>query len=101
MSRLPQPRPEPPPWKPDLYVVARFLDRLAEPDRAFTRAQLQLAVRLNWDLFRRYLSYLEMRGLVAVEKAGDRDLVRLTSAGRETRRRLLEWVRDVVGDDAW
>lgn len=101
MSPLPRPRPEPPPWKPDLYVVARFLDRLSEPDRAFTRAQLQLAVRLNWDLFRRYLAFLEARGLVAVEKAGERDVVALTAAGRETRRRLLEWVRDVVGDDAW
>ena len=82
--------------------MARFLDRLAEPDRVFTRAQLQLAVRLNWDLFRRYLAYLEGRGLVAVEKgAGERETVRLTQAGRDARRRLLEWIRDVVGDDAW
>lgn len=81
--------------------MARFLDRLAEPDRAFTRAQLQLAVRLNWDLFRRYLAHLEARGLVAVEKMEARDVVRLTQAGRDARRRLLEWLRDVVGEGAW
>lgn len=86
-------------WKPDLYVVARFLDRLWTPDAAYTRAQLQMAVRLNYDLFRRYLAFLEENGFVACGPDGkDVERVRLTPAGLAAHKELVAWIRRVLGE---
>lgn len=85
----------PPPraWRPDLYVVARFFEKLGEPEADYSRNQLQLAVRLNYDLYRRYLSFLEGKGLIVVEERG----VRLTTAGREAHKELIRWLDGVFG----
>lgn len=85
-----------PGWRPDIYVVARFLERLAEPDRSFTRNQLQLAVRVNWDLLRKYLDYLAARGLVSVGE----DRVILTKEGHEALASLRAWMQRVLGGDS-
>ncbi len=86
--------------RPDLYVVARFLDQLREPDTTYTRSQLQMAVRLNWDLFKRYLHFLEGRGFLVVRPNPDgQEIVRLTKEGRDAHDQLVTWIRDVVGDD--
>jgi predicted transcriptional regulator len=86
------------PGKPDLYVVARFLDRLAQPGASYTRSKLQLAVRLNYDLFRWYLAFLEAKGFVEVAPEDGRDVVRLTAAGRAADRELGDWVRRLLRD---
>lgn len=88
-----------PDWKPDLYVVARFLDRLWEPESSYTRSQLQMATRVNYDLFRRYLAFLHEKGFVVVspaDKGGD--IIKLTMRGREAHAVLVEWIRRVVGE---
>ena len=78
-----------PALQPNLYVVARFLDALARPDAAPpTRSQLQAAVGVNYDVFRRYLSFLEAKGYARA----DGDLVRLTAEGRRVRAELLGWI---------
>ncbi len=90
--------------RPDLYVLARFLDRLWRPDGyppvEFSRAKLQMAVRLNYDLFRRYLGFLVERGFVEVgpNERGD-EVVRLSQDGREAHARLVGWIRDAIGTD--
>jgi predicted transcriptional regulator len=87
------------PERPDLYVVARFLARLREPDRTHTRSSLQAAVRVNYDLFRAYLAWLLERGFVTVKPVeGGSDEIRLTREGFEAHGRLVSWVRDVLGD---
>lgn len=94
-----EPRERKPLEKPDLYVVGRFLERLWQPDTEYTRADLQRAVRLNYDLFVRYLAWLEGKGFVRVvpRKEGS-DVVRITKEGVEAHRRLVEWIRQVLGD---
>lgn len=88
-------------WKPDLYVMARFLDRLWQPDATYTKAQLQVAVRLNYDLFRRYLAFLEERGFVTLAAdARGREVVRLTGSGLDAHRHLVSWIERVVGSSA-
>lgn len=86
-------------WRPDLYVVARFLDRLWQPDTAYTRNQLQMATRVNYDLFRRYLSFLEERGFVTLAPdAQGNPIVRLTPAGLAAHRELVSWIERVIGE---
>lgn len=86
-------------WRPDLYVVARFLEALYGSGRTYTRRQLQMAVRLNHDLFTRYLAFLVARGLIHLVTDGDgRETVRVTPKGREAYHRFVGWVRELLGD---
>lgn len=88
------------PRRPDLYVVARFLDRLRYEEATHTRSSLQMAVRLNYDLFTSYLAFLEDEGFVrlAPQQKGS-DEVHLTQEGLEAHRRIVTWIREVIGDD--
>ncbi|HUR61744.1 MAG TPA: hypothetical protein VM286_05200 [Candidatus Thermoplasmatota archaeon] len=78
-------------FRPDLYVLARFLERLAEP-RPWTRASLQLAVRLNYTLFARYLDFLAGKGWVRIEATETPATIVLTHAGHEAWSALRTWL---------
>jgi len=60
----------PPAWRPDIYVVSRFLEALWLRGQGPRRTALQMAVGLNSDVFTRYLSWLEGKGLVTVREEG-------------------------------
>lgn len=82
----------------DLRVVARFLDALVGSDgaaRPLSRARLQLAARVNYDIYRTYEAALLERGLMVLE--GDPATAALTSRGVEVRARLLRLLADVLG----
>lgn len=76
-------------FKPNLYVVARFLDALAEPERAPTRSQLQAAAGVNYDIFRTYLDFFERKGYARVREDGT---VVATAEGRRVRAELRAWI---------
>lgn len=83
--------------KPDLYVIARFLDALdAQPDGR-SKSDLQRAARVNYDIFRSYLDVLTERGLAERRGTGRKESIHITDDGQEARRRLLRWVNDVLG----
>ena len=86
---------EPPP-KPDIYVVARFLDALAQAPDGYPRTRLQAAVRLNYDLYRSYLGLLGRKGFIEAREEGDR--IVLTPAGSAAHARLVGWIRDAFGE---
>lgn len=82
-------------------MVARFLDALIGPDgstRALTRARLQLAARVNYDIYRAYEAGLVSRDIIALD--GDPVVARLTAHGLEVRQRLLRLLADVLGSGA-
>lgn len=80
--------------RPDLYVVARFLDRLSRQQGSHRRTDLQLAVRLNYNVYKRYLEWMERKGLIVVTET-----VQITPKGIETYRTLVTWIKDAVGED--
>lgn len=86
---MPAAKPPDAPFRPNLYVVARFLDALARPGADLGRGQLQAAVGVNYDVFRRYLAFLVRKGYVIVVSG---DLVRLTGEGRRVRDELRAWL---------
>jgi predicted transcriptional regulator len=90
---------EDPPEKPDLYVLARFLDRLADPGEDHNKSSLQRATRTNYDVFRRYLALLEAKGWIAWEPREGRgqDRIHLTDEGREAYSELAGWIREALG----
>jgi len=83
--------------RPDLYVVARLLERLWREDAPMVKTRLQIAAQLNYDVFSRYLSWMLAKGLVTLESnPGGRERVALTGKGADAYRKLVQWVNDVV-----
>ncbi len=83
--------------RPDLYVVARLLERLWREEKPMMKTRLQLASRVNYDVFRKYLSWMSDRELVALENSEDgHERVRLTPKGEEAYRKLVQWINEVI-----
>lgn len=80
--------------RPDLYVVARFLERLWRDQRPHRKTDLQLAVRLNYNVFKKYLDWMDGKGLITVDET-----VAITPKGLETYHTLVAWIKDTVGDE--
>lgn len=83
--------------KPDLYVIARFLDRLWSADRPIKKTRLQMAVGLNYGTFKRYLSWLMDHDLVttSIEDDGS-EYVFLTKKGLESHNQIVVWINQMI-----
>lgn len=81
------------PFKPNLYVVARFLDRLAQ--QAWTKSALQRACGVNYDIFRRYLELLQAKGFVAVKA----NRITMTPAGADMRMQLRTLLTEFIAGE--
>ncbi len=86
-----------PPDRPDLYVVARLLDRLWRAGEPMLKTRLQVAANVNYDVFSRYLAWLVSRGFASLEDSPNgHERVALTSAGREAYGTLVRWIHEFV-----
>lgn len=84
--------------KPDLYVVARFLEKLISSGGSRRKTELQMAVGLNFNVYTKYLDWLEMKELVHIVEEDERSkYVSLTPKGMDTYKTLVKWIKDVVG----
>ena len=84
--------------RPDLYVVARFLDRLHDAGGSYRKTELQLAVRLNYNVYKKYLAWLEARRYVGVRAGPEGERIHLTAEGRTAHARLVAWIKETLGD---
>lgn len=85
------------PGRPDLYVVARLLERLWREDAPMLKTRLQVAANVNYDVFIRYIEWMRARGLVNLENSPDgHERVVLTSKGHEAYRKLVQWINEIV-----
>jgi predicted transcriptional regulator len=83
--------------KPDLYVVARFLDVLYTNGNPMRKTNLQMLVGLSYPRFMEYLEWLLHHGLVIIVKDEEGvERVALSSKGFESHHRLVEWIRDLM-----
>jgi predicted transcriptional regulator len=83
--------------RPDLYVVARFLEKLWTAGRPVKRTRLQMAVGLNYGTFMKYLDWMLDRNLIAISK-GDQggDHVTLTKRGYDSYDRIVNWINGMI-----
>lgn len=87
----------PGPDHPNLYVVARLLERLWREDGPMLKTRLQVAANVNYDVFSRYLEWMCARDLAVLENSADgHERVALTPKGREAYRKLVQWINEVV-----
>ncbi|MDH5691429.1 MAG: winged helix-turn-helix domain-containing protein [Candidatus Bathyarchaeota archaeon] len=85
--------------KPDLYVVARFLDVLWWNRIGMKKTHLQMSARLNYQTFLRYLKWLKDHGLIKIITNDDgNDRILLSKKGIESHRRLVEWIKETMKD---
>lgn len=88
-----------PPEKPDLFVVARLLERLWRHQDPMLKTHLQRATNVNYDIFSRYLLWLVARDLVSLENSPDgHERVCLTLKGWEAYKRLIEWLNEFASN---
>ncbi len=76
--------------KPDFYVIARFLERLWREGHPMKKTKLALSIGVNYDVFSKYLSWLEKRGLVerVIDERG-KEVVRITEKGKASYHNLV------------
>ena len=82
--------------RPDLYVVARILERLWKEPEPMLKTRLQVAVGTNYDVFSRYLEWMCDRGMTCLVEEDGHQKVLLTDEGRETYRRIVMWINETV-----
>ena len=86
-----------PPWKPDLYVMSRFLETLYLRHATLKKTTLQMAVRLNYDVFTKYLTWLEDKQLLTVTEQDGHHLVMITPKGIEVYQTIVTWIKKTIG----
>jgi predicted transcriptional regulator len=83
--------------KPDLYVVARILERLWKAKEPMLKTRLQVAAKVNYDVFTRYIDWMVHKGLVTFELCPNgHEGIKLTSKGEEAYRKLVQWIDEVI-----
>ena len=82
--------------RPDLYVVARILERLWRETEPMLRTRLQVAVGTNFDVLTKYLEWMKERGLVVFVENDGHQKVLLTEEGRGSYRKLVSWINETV-----
>jgi predicted transcriptional regulator len=84
--------------KPDLYVLARFLDILYKSDTSMRKTNIQMRLGLNYPRFTEYLEWLLARELVVktFDKEDNSEKFALTTKGLESYHKLVDWIREMM-----
>lgn len=84
--------------KPDIYVISRFLEKLWLNNTEFKVTQLQMATGLNYNVFTKYLNWLEERNLVVIEdKDQPHKTIKITQKGIDIYKRLVDLLSKLMG----
>ena len=83
--------------KPDLYVVARFLDVMYSNGSAMKKTNIQMLLGINYPRFMEYRDWLLKHGLI-VETLDEENIERiaLTPKGIESYHRLVDWIKETL-----
>ena len=83
--------------RPDLYVLARFLDTLYQNGKRMKKTNLQNRVGLNYPRFIEYLEWMVSHSFVQPETdEGGAELYSLSPQGIDAHRRLVAWIRETM-----
>jgi len=82
-------------FRPNPYIVARFLERLQRG--RLKRTQLQMATGLKWAGFSRYLTRLVELGLVELKEENGEVYITITGKGLELYHSLIGVLSELRG----
>ena len=83
--------------KPDLYVLARILERLRKADGPILRTPLQVACNLNYDVFCKYIQWMADRGFVEMQvMESSKEGIRITTKGEAAYAKMVSWMSEYI-----
>jgi predicted transcriptional regulator len=84
--------------KPDLYVVARFLDIMYRNGSAMKKTNIQMLLGVNYPRFMEYLEWLLKHDLVSegFDEEDKSEKIRLTPKGIDSYHRLVDWIKETL-----
>jgi len=82
--------------RPDLYVLARFLDILYENGHPMKKTNLQMRTGLNYVRFSEYFDWMISHGFLQKKVEDDVDLYSLSPQGLDAYHRLVAWIRETM-----
>lgn len=84
--------------KPDLYVVARFLDIMYKNGPAMKKTNIQMLLGLNYPRFMEYLDWLLKHNLVAetLDDESKVEKIMITPKGYDSYHRLVDWIKETL-----
>jgi predicted transcriptional regulator len=83
--------------RPDIYVVARFLEKLWRAGKPVKKTRLQMAVGLNYGTFKKYLEWMRDRDLIAISSDGDgSEHITLTKRGYDSYDQIVNWINGMI-----
>jgi len=86
--------------KPDIYVVARILERLWRGDAPIKKTKLQMSVGLNYMTFKKYINWMLKKKLITMNNEKDGyNYISLTSKGVDAYYHLVLWLKETIDDE--
>ena len=84
--------------KPDLYVVARFLDIMYRNGSAMKKTNIQMLLGVNYPRFIEYLDWLLKHDLVSegFDEEEKSERIRLTPKGIDSYHRVVDWIKETL-----
>ena len=83
--------------RPDLYVVARFLDILYRNGSAMKKTNIQMLLGVNYPRFTEYLQWMLQHQLVSETIDEDKmDRIALSPKGIEAYHRFVDWIKETL-----
>ena len=83
--------------KPDLYVVARFLDIMYRNGSSMKKTNIQMLLGVNYPRFMEYLEWSLKHGLVAASLDEERaERIMLTPKGVDSYHKLVDWIKETL-----
>jgi len=83
--------------RPDLYVVARFLDVLYRNGTAMKKTNIQMLLGVNYPRFTEYLEWMLKHDLVAETLDEERaERIALTPKGIDAYHRFVDWIKETL-----
>lgn len=82
--------------RPDLYVLARFLDILYENGQPMKKTNLQMRTGLNYTRFSEYFDWMMSHGFMQKSDGDEGGLYSLSPQGIDSYHRLVAWIRETM-----
>jgi predicted transcriptional regulator len=83
--------------RPDLYVLARFLDIIYRTGSPMKRTNIQMLLGVNYPRFIEYLDWMVDHGLVLeVLDEEKTERITLTPKGIDAYHRLVDWIKETI-----
>ena len=82
--------------RPDLYVLARFLNILYENGQPMKKTNLQMRTGLNYVRFTEYFEWMISHGFVQRKDEDGMEMYSLSPQGLDAYHRLVAWIRETM-----